>query len=448
MTRALVLVDGEHYPPVILDALRSLEARGYQVVAAVMLGGGEKLAGPLDLGPVPVLEGPTPRDALERAIASFAPEVVLDLSDDPVVDVRARHLLASLTLARGVPYHGADFRFEPPPRPRLCPRPAIAVIGSGKRTGKTAVAAFAARTLAAQGLRPVVVAMGRGGPATPVVVRGDLAPPSPADLLELARRGEHAASDVYEDAVLAGVAAVGARRAGAGMAGQPFHDTVAAAVEAAAALAPDIVILEGSGTAIPPVAADATLLVVGAGAGPGPLTDGLGPYRLLIADLVVVTMTEEPTVSAQALSALISSIDDVSRGARHVRTVFRPTPRGSVAGRSVLYATTAPAAVGPRLRAHLEGAHGARVVGITHHLADRAALARDLAEAEGTYEVLVTELKAAAVDVAARAAAAAGAEVVFADNVPVAVEGSLEEEVLRLAERARQRFEAHTDRTG
>jgi cyclic 2,3-diphosphoglycerate synthetase len=245
--------------------------------------------------------------------------------------------------------------------------------------------------------------------------------------------------------VLAGVASVGARRAGAGLAGAPFIDTVAAAIEVANAESPDVIILEGSGTAIPPAAADATILVVGAGISPASLNDGLGAYRLLLADLVVTTMAEEPTVSAQALSALTSSIDDVARGVAHVKTVFRPTPRGSVSGRSVFYATTAPAAVGEAIRVHLEGVHGARVVGISHHLADRSALDRDLAEAEGTYEVLVTELKAAAVDVATRMALAAGKEVLYADNLPVATEGDPEGEILRLVDTARRRFEAHAD---
>ena len=444
MTRALVLVDGEHYPPVLIDAITSLEGRGYQVVAAVMLGGGEKLSGPLELGQIPVVSGPSQRDALAHAIASYSPEVVVDLSDDPVVDARARSLLAGVALAAGLPYHGADFRFEPPRRPRLCARPSIAVIGTGKRTGKTAIAAFVARTLAAAGIRPVVVAMGRGGPAVPRLVRGDEHRPTPQELLELARSGEHAAGDVYEDAVLAGVATVGARRAGSGLAGAPFADTLAAAVEVANAEAPDVILLEGSGAAIPPAAADATILVVGGGMPPERLDDPVVPYRLLLADLVVLTMCEEPTVSAHALSALTSRIRDVARGVALVKTVFRPTPRGTVAGRSVFVATTAPSQIGEVLRAHLEAAHGAHVVGITHQLADRSALTQELAQAEGSYEVLVTELKAAAVDVATRAALAAGAEVVFVDNLPVAREGDLAAEVLRLADRARERFEAHT----
>ncbi|MGH2783943.1 MAG: 2,3-diphosphoglycerate synthetase [Actinomycetota bacterium] len=446
MTRAVVLVDGEHYPPVTLDAIRSLEERGHQVVAAVFMGGGEKLAGPLELGTLPVITGATQRESLERAIDSFAPEVVLDLSDDPVVDTKTRFLLASVALARGVPYQGADFRFEPPHRPRVATRPTLAVIGTGKRCGKTAIAGFVARTLAAGGAYVVVVAMGRGGPAEPRVVRGGTEPPSVDELIAAARRGEHAASDVYEDAVLAGVTSVGARRAGAGLAGAPFFDTVAAAVRVADELEPDLILLEGSGSAIPPVAADATILVVPGSAPPEVLTSALGPYRLLLADLVTITMASEPTVSAHALSLLTSSIDELARGVARVKTEFRPTPLGSISGRAVFYATTAPPSVGEAIKAHLEGAHGGHVVGMTHHLADRAALASDLAKAEGTYEMLVTELKAGAVDVAATAARAAGAEVIFADNLPVSLEGDLGSEVLAVAELARKRSEAQRTR--
>jgi cyclic 2,3-diphosphoglycerate synthetase len=62
------------------------------------------------------------------------------------------------------------------------------------------------------------------------------------------------------------------------------------------------------------------------------------------------------------------------------------------------------------------------VVGWSARLADRAGLAQDLDGAEA-YEVLLTELKAAAVDVACDRALAAGAEVLFVDNRPVVVEG-------------------------
>ena len=66
--------------------------------------------------------------------------------------------------------------------------------------------------------------------------------------------------------------------------------------------------------------------------------------------------------------------------------------------------------------------HGGTVVGVSHHLADRPKLRSDL-EAMGDADVLLVELKAAAVDVAARAARSRGMEVVFCDNRVVSIEG-------------------------
>jgi cyclic 2,3-diphosphoglycerate synthetase len=62
-------------------------------------------------------------------------------------------------------------------------------------------------------------------------------------------------------------------------------------------------------------------------------------------------------------------------------------------------------------------------VGWSARLADRAGLAEDLDGAHG-YDVLLTELKAAAVDVAAERARARGAEVVFVDNRADVLEGA------------------------
>ena len=53
--------------------------------------------------------------ALREAMDAFAPDVVLDLSDEPVLGYRERMELIAISLVRGVPYVGPDFRFEPPP---------------------------------------------------------------------------------------------------------------------------------------------------------------------------------------------------------------------------------------------------------------------------------------------------------------------------------------------
>jgi cyclic 2,3-diphosphoglycerate synthetase len=62
-------------------------------------------------------------------------------------------------------------------------------------------------------------------------------------------------------------------------------------------------------------------------------------------------------------------------------------------------------------------------------LADRAGLTEDLDEADD-YDVLLTELKAAAVDLACGRALERGAEVVFVDNRATAIEGDDLEAVL------------------
>src|SRR6185295_156314 len=151
----------------------------------------------------------------------------------------------------GLPYLGADFRLDPPFEGPPLAVPSVAVIGTGKRTGKTAIGGEVARTAAAMGRAPIVVAMGRGGPLEPQVAEAGSV--TLEHLLELVRAGEHAASDYLEDAVTTGVTTIGARRAGGGLAGRPFATNVRAAAELAVARSPGLVVLEGSGSAIPPV---------------------------------------------------------------------------------------------------------------------------------------------------------------------------------------------------
>jgi cyclic 2,3-diphosphoglycerate synthetase len=216
--RAVAVIDGEHYASVVRDALVELP---YEIVAAVLVGGTEKLRGGEDYG-VPLAV------SLEAAIVEHAPDVVLDLSDEPVLGPPARFRLAARVLALGVPYEGADFRLDPP-RFEVIDTPSIAVIGTGKRVGKTAVTAHVARTLA-RDREIVVVAMGRGGPAEPEFVE---IRPTVADLLRRSRAGRHAASDHLETAALTGLPTVGCRRCGGGLAGAVGISNVLAGVQLA-----------------------------------------------------------------------------------------------------------------------------------------------------------------------------------------------------------------------
>lgn len=373
--RAVVLIDGEHYAPVVREALAALP---YEFVGAILVGGTEKLRAGADYG-VPLVDG------FDGA------EVVVDLSDEPVLGPAARFRWVSRALAAGLPYIGADFRFDPP-RFEPFDLPSLAVVGTGKRVGKTAVTAHLARLLAPDH-DVVVVAMGRGGPAEPEVVER---PPTISDLVALARAGRHAASDHLELAALCGVTTIGCRRAGGGLAGAVFDSNVAEGARLAAAREPDVVIFDGSGAALPPVAVDRRVLVVG----PGHDVDAyLNSYRRLISDLVVA-------VNCRVQGA--------------IETTLRLRATEPLEGRVAVFT-----AGGTDV-----GGLDADVVHVSANLADRSALQRELEQVDA--DTYLIEIKAAAIDVVADHALAVGKKVVAAANDVVPTEGDLDAALLEL----------------
>jgi cyclic 2,3-diphosphoglycerate synthetase len=251
----------------------------------------------------------------------------------------------------------------------------------------------------------------------------------------LAASGRHAASDHLEDALMAGVVTVGTRRCGGGLAGAPVDSTFAAGVELANQRPEALLVLEGSGAAVPPVHADVTVCVVPATADPELVAGYLGAYRLLLADVVVVTMAEAGGGEVEAAVRAVAPAVDV------VQAVLRPFPLEPIAGRSVFFATTAPAAAGGVLTAHLEERHLAKVVGTSHNLARRPQLADDLDHMHGA-DILLVELKAAGVDLAARVALERGMDVVFCDNRVVTTGGDATFDVMvqKAAASAAKRF--------
>ena len=413
--RAIAIVDGEHYAAVVRHALEELP---YDFAAAVLIGGQEKLRGGEEYG-LPLAAD------VESAIASHAPDVVVDLSDEPVLGPPERLALASRVLACGVPYVGADFRFDPPTRAPF-EMPSIAVVGTGKRVGKTAVTGHLARLLSAD-RDVVVVAMGRGGPRDPEVMT---IPPTVEALVELSRSGRHAASDHLETAAIVGVATVGCRRCGGGLAGAVATSNVAEGARIAAALDPELVVFDGSGAAFPPIATDRTVVVVGAHQDPAVATGYLNAYRLRVADLVVVTMAERE-VEWERTRERVAPI--LRPDVPIVATTLHPRPLADVRDRTVAYFSAAPPGALERLGGHLESAFGARIVHVSGSLANRSKLRSELEKVSA--EVYLVELKAAAIDVVAEAAIAKRAQIVLAANDVVAVPGEpdLDEQLLRMA---------------
>ena len=428
----IALIDGEHYPPVTRWGLEKAADSGFTVLAALAIGGAEKLpvSGELAAGSVEVIRGDDdPVAALREAIGSFLPEAVLDLSDEPVAGYERRMELVAVALAAGVSYVGPDFRFDPPITGKPLPTPSLAVIGTGKRVGKTAVAGHLARLCASTGERPVIVAMGRGGPPDPVT-----AGPQDAELSALLVRieaGQHAASDFLEDALTAGVTTVGARRCGGGLAGKPFATNVEEAASVAASLDAGLVILEGSGASVPTVPWDAGILVMPASLPVEHMRGYFGPFRLLLSDLAVIMMEYGPHPGPDNLSTLYPEVRRLHPDIRVVAAELLPVPMADVRGKDALFTTTAQPHLAERQAARLEQSAGCRIVMTSPHLGHREKLEQDLGTAP-PFDVLLTELKGAAVDVAARRALERGADVVFVDNRPATVEGDGEVDDLLL----------------
>jgi cyclic 2,3-diphosphoglycerate synthase len=394
----------------------------------------------MDIGVAVEDASANPERALAEAIDRVGAALVNDLSDEPVLSYRKRTRLISIALWKGADYRGSDFYFKSPDRSVGAGAASLAVMGTGKRCGKTAIAGAAARILRDAGRGPVIVSMGRGGPPAPEVIAPGQSL-DPQTLLKWTDEGRHASSDYVEDALTSGVATVGAWRAGGGLAGAVAYSNFAEALGEAEKLRPGILLLEGSGASIPPARWDAALLAVDARADPEHLCGYFGLYRLLLADLVVLTMAEA-SLDPHQVQAVESCIRDRPNGSPEViRTIFRPHPLGDIKGKRIWFATTAPPQAAGLLTAHLQDRFGAKVTGMSHALADRRALRNDLEEAENADAVLV-ELKAAAVDVVTRYAVDRGIEVVYADNRVEILKGEkpFEEAILSVAALAQERF--------
>jgi cyclic 2,3-diphosphoglycerate synthetase len=392
--KAIALIDGEHRGDVVRDALVELP---FEFVGAILVGGTEKLHGGEDYGV-----------RLVESLDDVGADAVVDLSDEPVIGPRERMRWASEALARGLEYVGSDFRFSPPeflPYPSV---PSLAVIGTGKRVGKTAVTGHVARLLSERG-DVVVVSMGRGGPPEPEIVEVQ---PTLERLVEISRSGGHAASDYLETAALVGVPTIGCRRAGGGFAGEVFTSNLRRGVELLEERKPQIAVFDGSGAAIPPVSVNARILVVGPGQD---ATAYLNPYRVLISDLVLIVEGGDTRAVRELKDIPVIPVE------------LRLRPVAPLDGRRVAVFTAGPAPVD-----HLD----AEVVHVSRNLADRAALRDELQRVDA--DVFLIEIKAAAIDVVAEAALERGAECVFAMNdvQPLEPGVDLDSELLALAEAA------------
>lgn len=421
--RLLCLVDGEHYPPVTEWALETLEESGAEICGLVFAGGTEKIGkeddGLFDSGKYCLYinnqKNHSFLNLLRQAVEEQKPDLVLDLSDVPVMNLRKRLKIASHLLKQGVSYAGADFIFTPPANEKVLDKPSITIFGTGKRVGKTATSITISRILKQQGIKPAVVAMGRGGPSKPQIILPKETELSPQYLLEIAGNGDHAASDYWENALLSGIPSIGCRRCGGGLAGNPLISNVPDGARMASKLPVDIIIMEGSGPTLPPIKTDIRIVVIGAHQPTEELASFFDEYRLISSDLAILTMCEEPIADDQKLEVMMNIIKEVNPNMEIALTVFRPDPLGNISNKKVFLATTAPDTVMNRQIKYLEQQFECEVVGYSTNLSNRKLLKQDLRRLDSA-EVLLTEIKAASIDVAAKAAQKNNQKIIFLHN--------------------------------
>ncbi|MDR1721584.1 MAG: 2,3-diphosphoglycerate synthetase [Methanobrevibacter sp.] len=451
--KMICLVDGEHYLPVTKAAISVFENMGHiDVVAIVFIGGTEKLRtdNPESYSKMmgyPVHFGEDkheiPYDLIVEMIKKYDADVVFDLSDEPVLDYTKRFKIASKVIALGLPYKGPDFAFLPLTEYDVAEKPSLKILGTGKRIGKTAVSAFAAREIHKNNYEPCVVAMGRGGPEVPELVHGDELEITPEFLMEQSDKGVHAASDHWEDALMSRVLTVGCRRCGGGMGGEVFITNMEEGAKIANQQDSQFLIFEGSGAAIPPIKTNKHITLIVANQPFLNIQNFFGPFRIGIADLIILTMCEEPMSSKEKVKEIENFIKEVNPDAKVISTVFRPKPLGDISGKKVLFATTAPNEIKDVLVNHLEENYNCKVVGTTPHLSNRPLLKKDIDKYIDEVDVMLTELKAAAVDVATKDSLEAGLEVVYCDNIPIAIDDSypdLSKTIIQLVDEAIEDF--------
>ena len=433
INKMLCLVDGEHYLPVTQEAIDTLnKIEHIDIAGAVFIGGTEKLRDESadsyseKLG-IPVefaKDKNIPYDIIVDMIKKYDIDTVMDLSDEPILDYPKRFTIACKVLNEGVTYEGPDFKFEPHTQYEIMEKPSITILGTGKRIGKTAVSGFVSRLIDKKGYEPCVIAMGRGGPEEPEIVHGEELEISAEFLLEQSEKGVHAASDHWEDALMSRILTIGCRRCGSGMAGEVFLTNMKKGAKLANEVDSKFAIFEGSGAAIPPIKTNKKITLIGANQPIDNLTTYFGPYRIGLGDLVILTMCEEPMCDSEKISKIEEFISTINPNATVISTVFRPKPLADITNKKILFATTAPEDVKDKLVDYLEDNYNCEVVGTTPHLSNRPLLREDIKKYIDKADVMLTELKAAAVDVATKDAIKHGLEVVYCDNIPVEINDS------------------------
>ncbi len=424
--KIVALIDGEHYPQINLDAVLLLKKHFKGIFAGIIfLGGTEKLT--IDnlqnfYGCIVKKIENLDNDFIP-ALNFFKPDIVYDLSDEPVVNYCIRMKIASFCFTNHCSYMGPDFYFEYETKKPTVLKPSLLIIGTGKRIGKTAVSLYISK-LISEKKKICIVSMGRGGPKKPQLMQASKINITPEFLLNISRKGFHASSDYIEDALFAGVDTIGCRRCGGGFGGKFFLTNIEKGLKIAESLKPQVLVIEGSGASIPAVETDFKVCVVGANQDWNNLVGYLGIYRMIISDIIFMTLCEEPISTKENIKLIEQKIFEIKKDAKIVKSVFRPVPLYDIKDKKVFLTLTASSLAEKTLKDYLESKYNCKVVKISFNLSNRKRLREDLYSINpDEYDMLITELKAASVDVVTEYAVKHKKQINYINNIPVIIDG-------------------------
>lgn len=251
---AVVLCDAKFGAAPIQAAIDYLVVeKRYRVVGAAIVADGLPNGFSLD---VPFVVESGAAAAVKRAAAEFSPRALVDITES---DLDHRFVWANEALQLGLEVHGADFRLLPPALRRSA-APTVTFVGAGPAVGKTAaIVSFLEELKGKRKMAAVVLDL--GGPPYPEMVEGAGDVPAAGRLLSFHRDGRKVGGDHYLIATATGVPAVGCSFAGTGFTGVPLSSLLGDAFVFATEAGGELVVVEGSGRAMPPTTGALCFLV-------------------------------------------------------------------------------------------------------------------------------------------------------------------------------------------
>lgn len=151
-------------------------------------------------------------------------------------------------------------------------------------------------------------------------------------------------------------------------------------------------------------------------------------------------MCEEPIADLKKIDHLESRIKKYNPGAIVIRTIFRPKPLLSIRGKKIFLGMTAIDSIEKNIIDYLETEYGCSVVKASFNLSRRDELRKDL-DSSPEFDLILTELKAAAVDVLTEYASKKKKEIVYQDNIPIITSNraDLKGELIKLIRRRKNK---------